>query len=127
MVCAGKAVLSMGKLCESLLQVWHQHMRSTRLATPLLQTVDCLMQRGALRVSVLQPGQAQALLDKVRAEGRNSSDLPRLCAVVSVLCHFAAEGPVNTQKVALQVGPLRLQVSCDSARSKRPTQTCWNK
>jgi Protein of unknown function (DUF1465)/Tubulin folding cofactor D C terminal len=92
-----------GALCDSLLLVWHRHAKSTRLATPLLQTADCLLQRRALRLSDMTSDQAQAFLHRVKEEGRNCSDLLRLSAVVSVLCHFAAAEPVNVQKSALQV------------------------
>jgi len=76
------------------------------MATPLLKMMDVLCTRGLLGGCSAEARVRPRLLELVKGEGRQCSDVARLCAVATALCHLASEGEAADVRGALQVRAL---------------------
>lgn len=90
------------EICQDLLALWEQHARSSRMATPILKTLNVLLSRGVLDKMCLKATDADQLVQLIRGEGRKCSDAPRLVCIADALCQLAVVGQGDVA-AALQV------------------------
>ncbi|KAL0043717.1 hypothetical protein WJX82_009809 [Trebouxia sp. C0006] len=76
-------------VAQALTDLWGQHARSLRLATPILRTAEVLLsQTHILALEKDLSNTLGTILDLTQKECQQCKDVPRLCAAVSLLCQL---------------------------------------